>query len=202
MRYLKAIGLGFTVWVVSFPVFLLVSFSVNSLIYPALTEWFPRVFSIPNFVKDREGYEALYNLLGFISGVITVLTASYLSVRFDNERMEYMVAETEGMYSFREGMSLYYPRYRSADIAASFIIPLPLLLTDLFIIPLLDFLPYGVKELIDFLFLSTRAFTDYGGIIFGYILAVLIFLAARMLSGLRSIDAYRAFWLSDVEYAG
>ncbi len=202
MRYARAVGFGFCAFAVLFPLFMLASFTVRSLIFPALVEWFPRTFSIPNFVNDREGYEALYALLGLISGMIFVLFVSYISVRFDNERMEFMVAKTEGMYTYSEGLALYYPRYISADILASVLIPLPLLLVDKFILPMLDFIPYDVMQLINDIFLSTRAFTDFGGAVFGYIILAFSLFFARMICGLWSVNAFRALWLSDVEYMG
>ncbi len=202
MRIFKSLCFSELIWFCSFFGFFFISFSVNSLIYPAFLEWFPNIVPEYNFVTEREEYLALYITLILISGIVTVICAGYISVRFDNERMEHMITKTEGMYTLSEGAAIYYPRYFKDDVIISLILPLPLLLADLFLMPMLSFLPDGVISLLGNLFLPTRAFTDAMPAILAYTVMAVAFLLSRVLSGLRAIDAFRGIWLSDIDYVG
>ncbi len=202
MRILKSFWFAELIWVVAFPVFMLVSFSVNSLIYPAFLEWFPDIIPNYNFVTEHEEYIGLYTTLSFISGIIVLFSIAYISVRFDNERMEYMITETEGMYTLRDGAMIYYPRYFKDDVIISLILPLPLVLLDVFLMPAISFLPDGILSLIENIFLTTRAFTDSMDLIFAYFVMSAVCFISRIISGIRAIDVFRASWLSDIEYVG
>ncbi len=202
MRYIKSFSFGLLLWLVSFPVFMFVGFLINSVFYPAFAEWFPALVPRYNFVLEREEYDALYGTLELFTGVLTVGLISYISVRYDNERMEYMIRKTDGMYSIREGCNIYYPRYFLNDIALSCTVPLPLFLIDALLLPTLTFLPEGVNSLLSFVFLPSRAFSAGFGVIGGCMLTAFFFFVFRILSGVRAIDVYRALWLSEIEYMG
>ena len=147
MKYLKAFALGLCIWCFSFMLFGLIDFAVKALIYPALVEWFPRLVPEYNFVNEREDYDRLYATMSVISSLILICVASHVTMRLDNERMEYMITETEGLYTISEGAGIYYSRYIRADIIASLLIPLPLMILDA-LLPLFEFLPEGVLSLI------------------------------------------------------
>ena len=127
MKNIKSIAFGFGIWLVSFPIFLLLSFFIGSILYPAFLEWFPDLVPKYNFVTERENYELLHTVLEFISAIITVFISSHLAVRFDNDRMERMITLTEGLYTLKDGAKIYYPAYIKCDVMAAVLIPLPLL---------------------------------------------------------------------------
>ena len=184
-------------------IFGFISFAVNSLIYPALLEWFPGLIPEYNFVNEREDYDRLAATLTVISGVILIFVISHISLRLDNERMEYMISKTDGLYTLAEGARMYYSRYFYADIFASLLIPLPILLLDTLVMPhLVGFLPDGAVSLISIPLEPTRAFSYSVGTIPAYILMAVCFLVSRLASGFRCIDVWRAIWLSDIEYVG
>ncbi len=202
MKYVRACFLGLGVWAISFPLFMAISFAVNSLLYPALLEWFPGFLPQYNFVNERESYERFFAFLDLLSGILAIFVSSYITIRLDNERMEYMITKTQGMYTIKEGASIYFSEYVRADLAAALAIPLPLLLVDVFIFPQLAFLPDGVLSIIEMLFSPTRAFTDFLGIILSYFVMAAMMFFARCLSAYRAIDVWRVIWLSDIEYVG
>ena len=202
MKYVRSCFLGLGVWVISFPLFIAIAFLVNSLIYPALLEWFPRVVPQYNFVNERENYEQFFAFLGMISGIATVFVSSYITIRLDNKRMEYMITKTDGMYTIREGAEVYFSEYFRADLIIALIIPLPLLFLDAFLLPQLSFLPDGVFSIIETLFSPTRAFTDFLGMIPSYLVMSVMMLSSRCLCALRAIDVWRVLWLSDIQYVG
>ena len=201
MRYLKAFLFGLGIWCVSFAAFGLIDFAVKSLIYPALVEWFPKIVPEYNFVNEREDYDRLYATMSVISSLILIFLSSHVTMRLDNERMEYMITETEGLYTLSDGAKIYYSRYFRADICAALLIPLPLMIFDGFL-PLFSFLPEGVLSLIQLPLEPTRALTLTLGVVPAYLLMAVAFCTARLLSGLRCIDFWRALWLSDIEYLG
>jgi hypothetical protein len=201
MRYLKAFLFGLGIWCISFAIFGFIDFAVKSLIYPALTEWFPRIVPEYNFVNEREDYDRLYATMSVISALILICISSHVTMRLDNERMEYMITETEGLYTLGDGARIYYSRYLKADTCAAMLIPLPLMIFEAFL-PLFGFLPEGALSLIQIPLEPTRAFTSTLGVIPAYLVMAVTFCAARLASGLRCIDLWRALWLSDIEYLG
>ena len=201
MRYLKAFLFGLGIWCVSFAAFGLIDFAVKSLIYPALVEWFPRIVPEYNFVNEREDYDRLYATMSVISALILICISSHVTMRMDNERMEYMITETEGLYTLSDGAKIYYSRYLWIDVYAALLIPLPLMVFDAFL-PIFSFLPEGALSLIQIPLEPTRALVDNLGAVFAYLVMAVTFCVARLLSGLRCIDFWRALWLSDIEYLG
>ena len=202
MKYVRACFLGLGVWFISFPVFMAISFAVNSLLYPALLEWFPGFLPQYNFVNERESYERFFAFLGLLSGILAIFVSSYITIRLDNGRMEYMITKTQGMYTIKEGASIYFSEFARADLIAALVIPLPILFVDLFIVPQLTFLPDGVLSIIEMPFSPTRAFTDFLGIIPSYLVMSAMMLSSRCLCAIRALDVWRVIWLSDIQYIG
>ena len=201
MKYLKAFLLGLCIWCVSFMLFGLIDFAVKALIYPALAEWFPRIVPEYNFVNEREDYDRLYATMSVISALILICISSHVTMRLDNERMEYMITKTEGLYTLSEGLNIYYSKYFRADVVAACLIPLPLMIFDA-LLPLFAFLPEGVVSLMQIPLEPTRAFTGTLGVIPAYLIMSFTFVVSRLVSGIRCIDLWRALWLSDIEFLG
>ncbi len=73
-----------------------------SLTYDYLCEIMPAIFYRPGPITDPEGYERVYRGLTLTVIALTVLPATYFSMRLDNNRFEYIVTLTEGLYPIRE----------------------------------------------------------------------------------------------------
>lgn len=202
MKYLRAVFIGILMWCLAFVILGAVSFVINSLLYPAFLQWFPRLVPEYNFVNEREDYERFYLALSVIAVAVSIFILSYASVRLDNERMEYMITKTEGKYTLGEGVSIYFTRYFYPDVLAAAVIPLPLLLIDIFALPFLGFLPEGLLSLINMPFEPTRIVCEAFGIVFGYLFMAVLFFLSRLLAGLRALDIWRVLWLSDIQYVG
>ncbi len=202
MKRLRSFGFSLVVWCFSFLIFWLVSFGVENLAYPAALVWFPDLVPEYNFVNEREKYELLYAVLRVISAGITALVVSYISVRHDNERFEYMISKTEGMYTMSEGCRLYFGRYIFIDLIIAVLIPTVTVLLEAQILPLLSMLPEGVIDMIRTpLAVSSSFISLLGGVGAVILLSALIF-GARLLAGLYAIDRFRVVWLSDIQYLG
>lgn len=195
MRYLRNVFYAFLLWLAATFIMSIPSFAIGGVIYPSLKEWFPTVFKDINPIIDPEGYERLNSILDLLSATATVFIISYFTVRFDNERMEYMIRRTEGMYLVKEGCAIYYPRYTLQDLFVALVLPLPLILVS-FYLP--DQLPDFLTVPLRFVFGFTHSFTDLFGYFLGYIYSASSVFVSRLLFGLSSLSSWRGVWLSDI----
>ena len=201
MRYFKIAGFATGLWALGFALLPSLQFLMN-IGYTALVDWFPRVFPTYNYVTEHEDFIRLETNLLLIIAAICLIATNYLSVRFDNERLEYMITRTEGMYTLSEGARIYYDRYFVADCVASALVPLPLTTIVCFLPLISTALPETLYELLLIPLEPTMLFVEPLGLVFGYIVMVIISFLARQASGVRAIAVFRAAWLSDVEYYG
>ena len=202
MRYLKAFGFALFVWCFSFIIYGFVAFAVENLLYPALLNWFPNVVPEYNFVNEREKYEELYRIMRCFSAGITAIIVTYISVRQNNERFEYMITKTEGLYTVSEGAHIYYPRYIVEDLVASISVPFFVVALETRVIPLLKFLPESVIGMLYTPLSVSSCFVSLFGEAVAVLLLFLIIFLCRMLSGLHALDRFRVTWLSDIQYIG
>ena len=201
MRYIKASAFALGLWVIGFALLPIFEFFMN-VCYRALAEWLPGVFPVYNYVTEHESYLKLESELLLIISAMVLAAMSYLSVRFDNERYEYMITRTDGMYTIKDGARIYYERYFKSDIVTSFIVPLPLTIIVYFLPLISGALPETVYELLLIPLRPTLLFVNVLGGLIGYFVMVVIAAVARQASGIAAISAFRASWLSDVNYYG
>ena len=194
MRYFKNILWAAFAWLFSGIIIHIPSFFISGVLHPALCEWFPSVFVDYSPVSQSEQYAVLSSVLTLLNSSATVFIISYFCVRLDNERMEYMIARTEGFYTLGEGMSLYFGRYLKCDLAVALTVPIPLAVADVFI-------PAGIPEpfatLVADIFSFTRGYTELLGTAPAIIVMCISVLAFRLLSGVLSLRAWQAAWLSE-----
>lgn len=195
-RYAKNVVFAIALWlllplVVHFPRFL-----IQGTVFPALCEWFPTVFVNYSPVLEPEAYAVLSAVLDILVGAATVMIFTYVTVRYDNERMEYMISKTDGFYTFSEGASVYYKRYAPSDFAVAILTPLPFVIADFYVPPHIhDY----VDPVFDYLFSFVRLFTSHLGAIAGGAVLVLTVFLLRLLAGVKSIRAWQGIWLSEIE---
>ena len=202
MKNLKTIGFSLFVWCFSAILFSAVCFVVINVIYPAMLGEFPGLLPDYNFVNEREKYEQFRKILEAICAIVAAAILSYLSVRYDNERFEYMITKTEGMYTLREGIALWYPRYVRSDLLVSVIIPLLAVILESRVIPLLTFLPESAKDVLYLPLSLSSAFLALFGEVWSIVIMFLVIYASRLLAGFRALDRFRVVWLSDIQYLG
>lgn len=202
MKNLKTIGFSLFVWCFSALLFSAVCFVVINVIYPAILNEFPGLLPDYNFVKEREKYEQLRKILEMICASLAAVILSCLSVRYDNERFEYMITKTEGMYTLREGAALWYPRYVVSDLLVALVIPTLAVILESRIIPLLNFLPESAIGMLYLPLSLSSAFIAVFGEVWSVLLLFFIIYATRLLWGLRALDRFRVIWLSDIQYLG
>lgn len=194
MRYLRNILWGFVAWLLTGTVIHIPTFFISGVLHPALCEWFPEVFTDYSPVTQPDEYAVYSAVMSIVLSTVTVFIISYLCVRLDNERMEYVISRTEGLYTLREGMALYYPRYVGADLAVAVTCPIPLAVISLY---LPEKIPAILQSTVDYFFSFTQGYVN----IFGALGAVLVIsatiLLCRLLSGMLSLRAWQGVWLSE-----
>ena len=195
MRYFKNILWAAAAWLLSGAALHIPSFFISGVIHPALCEWFPALFVEYSPVSRPEQYAVMSATLSIINSTLAIFIISYFCVRLDNERMEYMISRTEGLYTFRDGAALYFPRYWKADLAVALTAPLPLVALNLFI-P--ERLPAPLDSLVGDLLSFTRGYTDILGTVGAVFVMCLTLLVCRLVSGALSIRTWQAAWLSDI----
>ena len=194
MRYVKNIFYAALGWLIMPLVAGASSFLVVSVIFPALCKWFPDIFINYSPVTQHDAYAVMTAILSIISATCAIAFYSYILVRFDNERMEFMIKRTDGMYTSGEGAALYYPRYIFQDLAVAIIIPVPLPIASVFV-------PTHIADYIDpvfnYLFSFGRMYTDYLGVPFGILTACAVVFITRILAAPKSLRAWQGIWLSE-----
>ena len=195
MRLAKNLFFAIILWLLMPLAVNIPQFLIRGTLFPALCEWFPEVFEYYSPVTQSAEYAALTATLDIIIASLAVFLFSYITVRYDNERMEYMIRRTDGLYSFAEGARLYFPRYIKSDIAVAVAVPTPFVVASALV-------PEHIHELadpiFDYLFSFGRMYTDHLGYILGGLILSLAILLTRLLSAMKSIKAWQGLWLSEI----
>ena len=199
MKNVKSVLLSCGLFLLLPIVFHIPEFALSGVLYPALKEWFPSVFLSYNPITEPEQYEIAASVLYLLVAALSLFMIAYFQIRFDNSRMEYMISKTEGMYTFREGISLYYPRYLVSDAVASAVAPLPLFIAEPFIPQYWpETIPTFVIKPVEYIFSFITPCIDILGFIAAYLFIASVLFASRALGGALSIRAWRGIWLSDI----
>jgi hypothetical protein len=111
----------------------IVSYFVSNL-YETLHLWLPDVFVKFNVVIEKELFLAHQSRMNVFSTLLTLFFTVYLSLRFNNERDEFIISVTDGLFSIKDAIPSYVKRFLVSDIAATVII------SNLFAIPI-TFIP-------------------------------------------------------------
>ena len=154
-----------------------------------LSEALPEVFARPSFIDDPAGYERYGCILNLASVLITLLPVTYLSMRLDNKRFEYVVVETEGLYTIPERLGQHLSEFWLSELisasAAPLLLTLPVyLVPEKYITPLLPVLWCGARLL------------PYLGIIPGTLIIFTLSVAMRFAMEAPVLRAWRVSWLT------
>lgn len=188
-KYLIAIASGFIAYLAAtalYPLFSEICYSF----YVILRGFIP---SLPLYssVLEKEKYQLLMGTINAIATLPSLTVATFAVARFQNKRYESITAETNGLYTLREGLEFYFPRYLVADIIGA-LAPVAVFCTAYHLIP--DVI---IKKYISALFAFTAAPVGLIGAIPSATLFTLAFLACVPLKAIYSTLAWRASWLSE-----
>lgn len=194
--FAKNIIFAFALWFVLPMAMYFPKFVIEGTVFPALCEWFPDVFENYSPVLEADEYAVQQAIIDILIAVLTLLIYSYVIIRYDNGRMEYMITQTEGFYKRRDGMRIYYPKYIYADLTVAIVVPLPFIIASAYV-------PEHIYDFIDpffeYIFSFGRLFTEHLGIVGGAIVATFTVFLTRLLSGMKSIGVWQGIWLSEID---
>ena len=165
-------------------------------IYRQLSGINPSLFPVPHPITDKEAYLLLTRRLGVFAAAPAIFAVTYFSEPYANERYEYIIKKTDGMYFIRDGARLYFPRYAPADLAATLIIPSAFT-------ALVTFGP-RVKEtesLLSLFKMCESATLELGAALAGLLLFALFFFSS-LAGGFRALKVFRGRWLSTIGKVG
>ena len=194
-KYLFTPFIYFLLYLIAVVPYFLGSYLSNG-VFELLCIEFPTVFhSAPPF-SDPEGFLRQSRILVAVSAAVATFILSYVSLSLDNKRFEFIIEKTEGRFTMRDGLLLYYREFLLADILTAALPPVILALPALLVPG--EYLKYGL----DFaLYMEFRVFEAYPPVI-GTLLLVLIGVIIRPLVAPLIVSRWRAGWLSGAGMEG
>ena len=158
--------------------------------YTYLSEVTPNLVDTVNPIYTPDEYK-LYLRCTSLSGVVVgIWLINYLALRFDNKKFEHVISKTEGKYTMREGLRLYYSEFVITDLIASTVVISAFVLGAYFIPE--KWLDYGLV----FLFKPGMELTSYCHPVLAVILVSAISFTTRLISVPPVVRKWRALWLS------
>ncbi len=161
-------------------------------VYSLLKENLPSLFPTYNIVAERELYERSENAVIIISMLLNILTIVYISSRLDNDKLEYIVTKTDGIYKIPDVLKAFVCKFAISDFISSIIV------SAAYFIPI-SFIPAQFMKrgsLAASLALPFKTAYELFGYAGGLILVSLAFLTSHALAVYPSLKYYRAKWLS------
>ena len=177
-----------------FPLFYLLRFVTEDMIYAFLCDRLPAIFTLYNPITDPAGYRWQSLCLSVISAFFTLYLLHRILLRCDGYRYKHTVTERGGMFPLKEGASRYLRGFAVYDLIVALSVPLLLTLIT-------AFLPDNVMAgaFVSRYFLSVpKVICDGFGLKPGALVLCLISSITRLLASLAVVRDWRAIWLSDV----
>lgn len=169
----------------------LISKTVSAL-YETLHIWLPGLFPTFDVVLEKDLFLKHRGRMNVFSVLLTLFITAYLSLRFNNERDEFIISKTDGLFEVKEVIPSYIKRFLVSDIVSCVIV------SNLFAVPII-FIP---KQFLDtdgliasFLSqynLCMDSFGEIGMPIFFTLSLLIMHIPALPLA----IKSYRAKWLT------
>ena len=199
-KYLHSFLRYFLFFIIGFIIFSLFAFLTKHL-NEFLAGIFPNFFKIYNPVSNHEELVLQNQNFALISAILSVLTVTFIAIRYDNLRYEHLISQTDGFYTVKRGADIYRSEFLGADLFSSILVPSLTLGLTLINIPndahrFLKILENFLGEIL----VIPLAFTERFGFIFGAALLVLISVILRIPAIYISLTHWRGIWLSSTEH--
>ena len=198
-KYVHSLSRYFLIYALGFIPFYLFN-SLIDVIYNILSDKAPGIFPSYNALTERESLLSLEATLALVASLFTVFVLTVLTVKYDNERYERIISETDGLYRLREGCALYVKNYLIADVICAILVPIPF-----FALGYVSF-PDGsaralrmLEDAIGTLTSPSAAFTDKLGTWLGIAAAMLTSLISRLPACYMGLKRWRGLWLSNFD---
>lgn len=198
-KYTHSVLRYFLIYALGFIPFYIIG-ALLEVIYNILSDKMPSLFPSYNIVTQKSELLALESTLALICAVITVFVLTVLTVKYDNERYEFIISETDGLYELADGGRIYTKNYLYADIVCALAVPIPFLFTTYIPFPEESAKALRILEnVLGTLSSPTTAFSNKLGIFLGAAAVILISLVSRIPAGYMGLKRWRGLWLSDID---
>ncbi len=181
-----------TLWMV---LGLIASAFIGSLvgqIYNLLYKFFPDTFPLYNAVFDKEQYVAFTHAVAIITVSLTLILTVYIAGRYNNDRFEYIITKTDGLYRISDVFKTYICIFGISD-ASSSVFCGTVFTVSVYFIPT-QFFSSG-SHVAEFL-LPTKTLTEALGAVGSPIYASLFLLFSHAITLPLVLKYYRAKWLT------
>ena len=195
-KYAHSILRYFLIYALGFVPFYIVRV-LSEVIYNALSDKIPSIFPSYNALTQKAQYLSLEATLALICAIVTVFILTVLALTYDNERYEFIISRTDGLYTLKNGAKIYLDRYLYADAVCATLVPIPF-----FIMTKITFPEDSVKALrilgdaLTTLTSPTEAFISKLGLGFGIATAILASIFSRIPAAYMGLRRWRGLWLS------
>lgn len=159
-------------------------------LYTYLSEVTPGIVDTVNPINTPDEYKTYVTCIS-LSGVIAgIWLINYLALRFDNKKFEHVISKTDGKYTMREGLRLYYSEFVISDLIASTVV-ISAFVVGAYFIPE-KWMDYGLI----FIFKPGMELMKYCHPILAVMLVSAVSFATRLISVPPVVRKWRALWLS------
>ena len=199
-KYFYSIVRYFLIYLLGFIAFFIFDYLFTSL-NEFLSGVFPEFFKIYNPITSRIDLIRQKETIALLSGISSVFVITLIAVKGDNLRYEFIISQTEGLYTIRDGFSIYRKNFLLSDIIPAVFVPLSTV--GLTLISVSENDPKFLRILADYLdsiLAVPYSFTDKLGFLPGVTALLLISLAARLPVAYLSLANWRGNWLSSIEH--
>ncbi len=163
---------------------------------PQLHRWVNTVFGILpvyNEITSPEEFARQDAARTAVEAFVSLLVAEWLVSRIDNKRYEYVIEKTDGLYTMREGLTLYAREFLIFDLIFVSAVCAASVVACRFI-PAVAF-EHGAQYPLR---LGYEMYTHHGAVTGALLLSAMAMLS-RLISAFFSVRRYRAVWLSGGE---
>jgi len=164
-----------------------------TIIYDYLTLTFPELFKSYNPITTPEEYKTFSLITSSLSIAIALAVLHYTALRLDNRRLEFLMKETEGFYTMKEGLTLYFKEMWLSDIISAAFPPVAIAIPLYFIPDKILRLGWGQ------LFWSCYPIASHTSPTEALILSLILSLLTRLIVTPKVVEVWRANWLSEVD---
>lgn len=168
-----------------------VSSAIHSL-YEMLHLWIPALFPTFDVVLEKELFLAHEARMNVFSTALVLFFTVYLSLRFNNERDEFIISATDGLFEVKEILPVYRRRFLVSDVISTVIV------SNLFAVPI-TFIPKQflntdglIASFLSQYRIAMECFGEVGMPIFYTLTLLIMHVPALPLA----IKFYRAKWLT------
>ncbi len=167
-------------------------YSLAHQIYELFYKYLPDVFPLYSSIFEEEKYTRFINSISLITFSLTLFITTYICQRYNNDRFEFIISKTDGLYKIAPILKTYICNYGASDLVASIFCGIAFTL-PIYYIPSQFFTSASViPEFLSLGYTVAKALGAGGCAVFGVFALAL----SHLLSLPLVLKYYRAKWLT------